>query len=130
MAEESILRRNVISNATVAALIGSRFYEGELATISRPKYPCANFVFQSGSTDPDFSCIGTRTLKIWAWSKDAYDITRAIYSAIKAVIDNESFIDADCSVVFKQTGEPVDYYDAVAKVDCTTGLFRVRRILK
>lgn len=129
MAEASILRRKVIENATVAGLIGSRFYEGELATITRPRYPCANFAFTGGDTDPDIGAIGTRLFKIWTWSKDDYDETREIYVAIKAVIDNERFTDAECYVVFKQVTEPINYYEAIDKVYCTVGNFRAKRIL-
>lgn len=129
MAEESILRRKVIEDTTVAALIGSRFYPGELATVDRPRYPCANFAFQGGATDPDYGAIGTRTFKIWAWSKDDYDNTREIYAAIKAVLDNERFTDSECYVVFKQITEPIDYYEAIDKVYCTVGNFRAKRIL-
>ena len=130
MAEESILRKQVIANATVAGLISSRFYEGELATVPLPTYPCANFAFQGGGTDPDYGVIGTRLFRIWAWSKADYDETRAIYAAIKAVIDNERFTDTECHVVYKQVGEPTNYYEAIDKVYCTVGNFRAKRILR
>ena len=129
MAEESILRRNIIADATVAGLISHRFYPGELATVERPRYPCANFAFQGGGTDPDYGAIGTRLFKIWAWSKSDYDNTREIYAAIKAVIDNERFADSECYVVFKQVAEPINYYEAIDKVYCTTGGFRAKRML-
>lgn len=129
MAEESILRRKVIENAAVVALIGSRFYPGELATVELPRYPCANFAFQGGSTDPDYGAIGTRLFKIWSWSKADYDKTREIYAAIKAVIDNERFTDSECYVVFKQVAEPINYYEVIDKIYCTVAGFRAKRIL-
>ncbi|GAH31708.1 unnamed protein product, partial [marine sediment metagenome] len=51
MSEVELLRRAVIEDAPVVEKIGSRFYPGELATVSRPKYPCANFSFTGGVPD-------------------------------------------------------------------------------
>ncbi|MBA7680227.1 hypothetical protein ES703_88538 [subsurface metagenome] len=131
MSEVELLRREVIEDAPVVEKIGSRFYPGELATVSRPKYPCANFSFTGGVPDADIKDIGMKTFKIWAWAKGdqgGYDKTREIHKAIRDVIDNKRFADTDCYVVFKMTGEPLDYYEAIDGIYATTGVFRVRVI--
>lgn len=130
---DAILRRQVIEDATVAGLIEARFYPGELATVATPKYPCANFSFMGGSSDLDIKDIGTSSFKIWAWAKGnqgGYDKTREIYRAIKAVIDNQRFSDDDCYAVFKMTGEPMDYFEALDSIYCTVGIWRVRTIAR
>lgn len=127
----SILRRNVIANATVASLIKSRFTPGELATVSRPEYPCANFAFTGGTPDADYSAVGTPAFRIWSWARGqdgGYSKTHEIYEAIRAVLDNERFSDDDCYAVFKMMGEPIDSYDAISGVYGTMGTWRVRKI--
>ncbi len=129
MSEIELLRREVIEDSTVSGLIGSRFYPGELATVGRPTYPCANFSFTGGVPDVDIKDIGTKTFKIWAWAKGnqgGYDKTREIFKAIRDVIDNKRFADTDCYVVFKMTGEPLDYLEAIDMIYSTVGVFRVR----
>ena len=131
MSEVELLRREVIEDSTVAGLISSRFYPGELATVGRPEYPCANFSFTGGVPDADIKDIGTKTFKIWAWAKGnqgGYDKTREIYKAIRDAIDNKRFADTDCYVVFKMIGEPLDYFEPIDGIYCTTGVFRVRVI--
>jgi len=131
--EDAILRRQVIENATVAGLIGSRFYPGELATVGTPQYPCANFSFVGGTPDIDIKAVGMKAFKIWTWAKGdqgGYDKTHEIHRAIRAVIDNERFSDDDCYAVFKMTGEPLDYFEALDSIYCTVGTWRVRTIAK
>lgn len=128
MSAGSLLRRNVANNAAVQALIEDRFYEGELATVNRPEYPCANFAFQGGAPDIDIADLGDQIVKIWTWSKTSYEQTRDIYEAIRTVIDNQNFSDSECRVIFKRTAEPLDYHEPIDAIYATVATFRARVI--
>jgi len=127
MSVQSILRINVINDSTVQELIGSRFYEGELASVKDPIPSCANFTIGGGSFDPNIPFIDD-TAKIWAWSIKNYYEAQKVFEAIRNVLHTKRFTDSNIRVVFRLDFSPIDYYDPVSKWYARVGNFSAKII--
>lgn len=112
----SILRETILGDVTVTAFIQDRFYPSEIALISNPAYPCANFSMDSGAgANRDAPRLHSINFSIWTWTEVSIDHAFSIYEAIFNAFERQLLKSSDVYALLFQISSPFHLYDSVAR---------------
>ena len=113
MSVRSLIRKTVIGDSEVYALIKDRFYPAQLASVKNPVFPCACFSFIGGDPDRDIPQIGFLTFSIWSWSSLNFEQAYEVYEAVKKALNLVRLVDTEVRCVAKEVSKPIENFDVV-----------------
>lgn len=114
--DKFLIRRRALSQSAVRALIEDRFYEGYLADIENPQYPCANFSFRGGSFTEGLRDASTKMMTMWAWSSQSRSQASQVMDAVGGALHREPLRGDSVNMVCFQQSPPLENYDETEKV--------------
>jgi len=117
-------RNFVITDPTVTALIGTRFYGAFLASLKDPVFPNATFYPDPG-TDFAGGIVNDFNLNISAHTDTTFDDAAVIFDTIRTSLKNQLISSILTSVGMRTT--PVEHYDELSRIYTVTAKFRIIR---
>ena len=106
-----LIRKQVLDQQAIRDIIAGRFYEGFLAEIRDPIFPCINFAFRGGSFAFGFQEAPITAMTIWYWSKISREQVNQLVNLVTPALHKQRLQGDGVNVVCTQNGPPVDLYD-------------------
>ena len=88
---DATLRRHLIDNASLSAMIGARVYPTYLAKVKNPIYPCICFSRSTSPRDYRYRTRVSPVYEVWIYSTKDYSETDRIFEYLTLILDNEFF---------------------------------------
>ena len=116
VAVKTAIRTRVLAADAVLDLIGVRFYQAHIATITDPVYPCANFVLGPGDLVENLARVANWTMRLWCWSSVSVDHAQEICKAIQIVLQQVPIRGSNLNVVCTLTGLPTEMFEPIEEL--------------
>ena len=119
------LRSTVINDSQIKKLLGTHFYEGELAGLKRKRFPIATFsvILADGDLDA-FS----GTIRVWVWSKKTSKEAQDIWNRIEEILTHEKLSGRGLAVVYISNNNGLSSFNTEFQLYLWTGTINFRAI--
>ena len=114
-------RQHILGDTATAALIGTRFYGAQLATVFDPIFPNAVF-FQDPGNLPIATIVWDFVLNVRAYSSLHFDEAYGVFNAIMARLDSTII---GHSIVVRPITTPVEHFIEVSRLYGIYGKFKI-----
>jgi hypothetical protein len=108
----SALKNRVLESSDITSLIGNRFYEGELANIKGPKFPCINAEIDAGGLVERIPEYEITPFRMWVWGKSRDKITtiyNTLFNEYHCTVINDDL--GTTNIRMYETNRPIYNYD-------------------
>lgn len=116
VAVKTAIRTRVLGIEAVRDLIGARFYQAHLATITDPVYPCANFVLGPGDLEENLGKIANWSMRLWCWSSVSIDHAQNVCKEIQGALHRVPIRQPNLNIVCTLDGLPVEMFEPIEKL--------------
>lgn len=117
------IRNHLLADAPLIALVSTRIFGSDLATLRDVVFPVLTFSMLGGTDDLFIQRV---SLQVQAWSSVTYDEAHNVFNAARDAIGCVN-IPTKLQVAIETS--PVERYDEVSRLYSVTGRFRVVRLL-
>lgn len=118
------LRSTVIGDSRIRQLLGTHFYEGQLAGLKRKKYPIATFsiILASGDYLDAFS----GTVQVWVWSDRNSKEAQDIWNRIEEIVHHQKLSGRGLEVVYISNDNGLSSFNPEFQLSLFSGTFNFR----
>ena len=118
------LRSTVIGDSQIKKLLGTHFYDGELAGLKRKKYPIATFSVTLASGDYLDAFSGT--VRIWVWSDKNSKEAQDIWNRIEELVHHQRLSGRGLEVVYVSNDNGLSSFNTEFQLNLWTGTINFR----